>query len=76
MSFFGGVIHNRLALYSQRSQEIVDALITSHKPVSYLDVDAEQGHDSFLFPIPLYVKTLRAFLGGQKHLEATPQETV
>jgi homoserine O-acetyltransferase len=54
----------------------VDALITNHKPVSYLDIDAEQGHDSFLFPIPLYVKALRAFLGGSEHLQATSQEAV
>jgi homoserine O-acetyltransferase len=47
-----------------RSQEILNALISSHKPVSYVDIDAEQGHDSFLFPIPLYVKTLRNFLTG------------
>ena len=59
-----------------RSQEIVDALISNHKPVSYLDIDAEQGHDSFLFPIPLYVKSLRAFLGGEEHLKATPKEAV
>jgi homoserine O-acetyltransferase len=57
-----------------RSQELVDALIDNHKPVSYLDIDAEQGHDSFLFPIPLYVKTLRAFLGGEQQLQSTPQE--
>ena len=49
----------------RRSQEIVNALISSHKPVSYLDIDAEQGHDSFLFPIPLYVKTLRNFLSSR-----------
>ena len=60
----------------ERSQEIVDALISNHKPVSYLDIDAEQGHDSFLFPIPLYVKAMRAFLGGTEHLQATPQEAV
>lgn len=54
----------------QRSEEIVNALITNHKPVSYLDIDAEQGHDSFLFPIPLYVNTLRAFLGGEAHLRS------
>ncbi len=46
-----------------RSQEIVDALITNRQPVSYIDVDAPQGHDSFLFPIPRYVHTLRGFLG-------------
>ena len=59
-----------------RSVEIVDALITNNKPVSYLDIDAEQGHDSFLFPIPLYVKSLRAFLGGEELLKSTPKETV
>lgn len=60
----------------ERSQEIVNALISNHKPVSYIDIEAEQGHDSFLFPIPLYVKTLRAFLGGEDHLATTPKEIV
>jgi homoserine O-acetyltransferase len=60
----------------ERSQEIVNALITNQKPVSYLDIDAEQGHDSFLFPIPLYVKSLRAFLGGTEHLNSTPKEAL
>jgi homoserine O-acetyltransferase len=54
----------------------VNALISNHKPVSYIDIEAEQGHDSFLFPIPLYVKTLRAFLGGEDHLATTPKEIV
>jgi homoserine O-acetyltransferase len=45
-----------------RSQEIVDALIDNGQSVSYIDVDAPQGHDAFLFPIPRYVHTLRAFL--------------
>jgi len=45
-----------------RSQEIVDALIANNKSVSYIDVDAPQGHDAFLFPIPRYVETLKSFL--------------
>ena len=45
-----------------RSQEIVRALTSNHKPVSYVDIEAEQGHDSFLFPVPLYVKTMHNFL--------------
>jgi homoserine O-acetyltransferase len=45
-----------------RSQEIVDALIDNGQPVSYIDVDAPQGHDAFLFPIPRYVNALQAFL--------------
>ena len=47
-----------------RSQEIVDALIKNRQPVSYLDIDAPQGHDSFLFPIPRYVNSLKAFLSA------------
>jgi hypothetical protein len=49
-----------------RSRELVDALITNHQPVSYIEVDAPQGHDSFLFPIARYVDTLRGFLGKVK----------
>lgn len=48
----------------ERSQEIVDALIHNRQSVSYINVEADQGHDSFLFPIPRYVNTLRAFLGS------------
>ncbi len=49
-----------------RSREIVDALISNRQPVSYIEVDAPQGHDSFLFPIPRYVDSLRGFLGTAK----------
>jgi homoserine O-acetyltransferase len=45
-----------------RSEEIVDALIANGQHVSYINVDAPQGHDAFLFPIPRYVNALRAFL--------------
>lgn len=57
----------------ERSEEIVNALITKDKPVSYLEINAKQGHDSFLFPIPLYVNTMRAFLGGETLLHTTPR---
>lgn len=46
-----------------RSQEIVDALIHNRQPVCYLNIDAPQGHDAFLFPIEPYVAAMRAFLG-------------
>ena len=68
------LIHTTDWRFAKVAHKIVDALITNHKPVSYLDIDAEQGHDSFLFPIPLYVKTLRAFLGGEEHLKSTSLE--
>jgi homoserine O-acetyltransferase len=45
-----------------RSKEIVDALVRCQKSVSYLEIDAPQGHDAFLFPIPEYVGIVRGFL--------------
>ncbi len=46
----------------ERSQEIVDALMATGKPVSYLNVDAPHGHDSFLFDIPRYMGAIKGFL--------------
>ena len=46
-----------------RSREIVNALLAAKKPVSYLEVDAPQGHDAFLMAIPRYMNTLQAYLG-------------
>ena len=46
-----------------RSREIVNALLAAKKPVSYLEVDAPQGHDAFLMAIPRYMDTLQAYLG-------------
>ena len=58
-----------------RSQEIVDALIKNRQPVSYLDIDAPQGHDSFLFPIPRYVNSLKAFLSAPLYPQNQLQNT-
>jgi len=46
----------------ERSQEIVDALMATGKPVSYTNIDAPHGHDSFLFDIPRYMGAIRGFL--------------
>ncbi len=46
----------------ERSQEIVDALIANGKPVSYINIDAPYGHDSFLFDIPQYRRAVSGFL--------------
>jgi len=55
-----------------RSEEIVNALIKARKNVSYLEVDAPQGHDAFLFPIPDYFNALSAFLNRDlKHSPAS-----
>lgn len=46
----------------ERSREIVDALLESGKSVSYAEVDAPQGHDAFLIPIPRYMEIFRAYM--------------
>ncbi len=46
----------------ERSEEIVDALMAAGKPVSYINVDAPHGHDSFLFDIPRYMGAVKGFL--------------
>ncbi len=45
-----------------RSREIVDALVTAGKAVSYVEIDANQGHDAFLMPIPSYLKAFAAWM--------------
>ncbi len=46
----------------QRSREIVDALIAADRPVTYAEIDADEGHDAFLLPLPRYVDVFRAYM--------------
>ena len=56
----------------ERSREIVDALVEADKQVSYAEIDAAQGHDAFLIPIPRYLDVFRAYM---ERVEAdTPTE--
>ena len=45
-----------------RSREIVDALIAAGRPVSYTEIEADQGHDAFLLPIPRYRDIFTAYM--------------
>jgi homoserine O-acetyltransferase len=49
-----------------QSQQIVDALIADHQPVTYCNVQSDCGHDAFLLPNELatYGELIRAFLGN------------
>lgn len=47
----------------RRSREITNALIAANRPVSYAEIDAAEGHDAFLMPIPRYLDVLKAYLG-------------
>jgi len=46
-----------------RSREIVRSLIESDRPVTYAEIESEQGHDSFLLPIRQYHRVLGNYLG-------------
>ena len=45
-----------------RSRELVDALLAARKEVSYLEIEAAQGHDAFLLPIPRYIEALSGYM--------------
>ena len=48
----------------QRSHEIVRALVDANKSVSYVEIEAQYGHDAFLIPIPDYFSALNAFMNN------------
>ena len=52
----------QIEILSDRSKEIVNALIKAKKKVSYIEVNSPHGHDSFLFADDAYVKGLSSFL--------------
>jgi len=47
-----------------RSRDIVRALLDARKIVSYLEIDAPQGHDAFLLDDPRYHGALRAYFAN------------
>ena len=47
---------------TQRSKEIVDALIAARKNTVSAVVESEHGHDSFLLPLPRYVELFGAYM--------------
>ena len=46
----------------ERSREITDALIDAGKNVCYAEVDAPEGHDAFLLPIPRYLELFHTYM--------------
>jgi len=46
---------------SARSRDIVRALLDNKRILSYLEIDAPQGHDAFLLDDPRYFAALRAY---------------
>jgi len=48
----------------ERSREIVKALMRAEKRVSYIEIEANQGHDAFLIPIPHYMNVFGSHMGS------------
>ena len=46
----------------ERSREIVKALLQAEKRVSYIEIEANQGHDAFLIPIPHYMNVFSSYM--------------
>jgi len=46
----------------ERSREIVNSLIAAQKSVSYVEIEANEGHDAFLLPIPRYIDAFSAYM--------------
>ena len=49
---------------SSRSREIVKALLDNRRVLSYLEIDAPQGHDAFLMDDPRYLGALGAYFAN------------
>jgi len=46
----------------ERSQTIVKALLEAEKQVSYVEIEANQGHDAFLIPVPHYMNVFASYM--------------
>ncbi len=46
----------------ERSRELVENLLSARREVSYLEIEADQGHDAFLLPVPRYMEAFRRYL--------------
>ncbi len=55
-----------------RSREIVRALLDADRDVSYVEIESEQGHDSFLLEVPMYHRVLSTYFQGIALSEVMP----
>ena len=57
----------------ERSREIVNDLLKAGRQVTYLEIEADAGHDAFLMPIPRYVNAFSKYL-GRVHKEISAEQ--
>ncbi len=53
-----------------RSRELVKALTDAGKEVSYAEIEANDGHDGFLMPLPRYLQVFHAFMDSVRREQA------
>ena len=46
----------------ERSREITNAIIAAGKNLSYLEIESNKGHDSFLLPVPRYMNAFSKYM--------------
>jgi homoserine O-acetyltransferase len=46
----------------ERSRELVENLLRAKRAVSYIEIEADQGHDAFLLPVPRYMEAFKIYL--------------
>jgi len=54
----------------ERSRELVNDLLKAGKQLSYIEIEADAGHDAFLLPIPRYIEAFSTYL-QKVHSEIT-----
>ncbi len=55
----------------ERSHELVKALVAAQKPVQYIEVESNHGHDAFLMEDEPYIRAVRAYMDNvYKELQA------
>ncbi len=46
----------------ERSRELVNDLLKAGREVTYVEIEADEGHDAFLLPIPRYMNAFTAYM--------------
>jgi len=47
-----------------RSKELVKALIAAHKPVQYIEIKSNHGHDAFLMEDEAYMRAVAVYMNN------------
>ena len=69
--FFVASFSSEWRFAPERSHELVKALVAAQKPVQYIEVESNHGHDAFLMEDEPYIRAVRAYMDNvYKELQA------